>query len=340
VVSHWDVVTQTWRDEESSDYYDALSRRNRSVAVLPKRVGKNDRKDSRSSNGKGYSLPKSFKRVQTAAANSIEQLKKDTETRYSSEIRLKDGEAVTIRFLHDPIDKKNPWKRFDEHYIRENKSGAYVPCIGEGCPLDGDPDARSSRRWLANVLDVGTGEVRLLKMTKAMVDKLIIKYERSGKGDKDPSLMRRNYTIIRVGDDQQTTYEVENEDPGPLEVNGRKVKLSSLKLIDIDDELQERVTRFYGGGSKKKASSRDLDDEDEEDEDDELEDELEDEEDESDEEEDEEDEEDPDEDDTEKPRKRGRKVVAEDEDEDDEDEDDEDDEPVKPKALAKKKKRK
>jgi hypothetical protein len=338
VVSYWNVVTQTWRDEESSDYYDALSRRNRSVAVLPKKV-KRDKDDNRS-NGKGYSLPKGFKGVKTAAANSLEQLKKDTETRYSSEIRLKDGEAITVRFLHDPVGKI-PWRRFEEHYVREGKkSGSYVPCIGDGCPLDGDPDARSSRRWLANVVDVGTGEVRLFKMTKATVDKLIIKYERSGKGGNDPSLLRRNYTVIRVGDDQQTTYEVENEDAGPLEVNGRRVKLSSFKLLDIDDELQERVTRFYGGGSKKKASSRDLDDEDEEDEDDELEDELEDEEDESDEEEDEEDEEDPDEDDTEKPRKRGRKVVAEDEDEDDEDEEDEDDEPVKPKALAKKKKRK
>lgn len=306
------------------------------MAVLPKKAKRGDRDDR--GNGKGYTLPKSFKGVQTAAATSIEQLRKDTESRPSKEVRLKDGEAVTVRFLHDPVDRKNPWRRFDEHYVRENKSGAYVPCIGEGCPLDGDPDARSSRKWLANVLDVGTGEVRLLKMTKAMVDKLIIKFERSGKGGKDPSLMRRNYTIIRIGDDQTTQYEIENEDPGPIEVNGRRVKIEKLKLIDIDEELNERIRRFFGGGSTAKANSRALDDDDDDEDEDDLEDDLEDEEDESDEEEDEEDEEDADEDDDEKPRKRTKRAVAEDDDDDDEDEEDEDedDEPVKPKALKKK----
>jgi hypothetical protein len=315
------------------------------VAVLPKRRNKEDKKKK----GASVKLPKNFKGFKKdSSATTLDQLKRDSAASQGKEIRLKDGDAVTVRFLHEPVGK-GAWRRFDEHYVREGKSGSYVPCIGDGCPFDDNADARASRKWLANVIDVGIGEVRLLKMSKGMVDSFVIKYERSAKGGKEPSLMRRNYTIIRSGSDMNDTrYEIENEDAGPLEIDGKKVKLSNYKLIDITEDLNERVARFYGAGSSKSAKSAALDDdEDDEDLEEDLEEEEDDEEEESDEEEDEEDEEeDPDEDEDERPKSRKRKVVDEEEDDDDDDDDeddegeeeeeDEDDEPVRKKRPGKK----
>jgi hypothetical protein len=283
------------------------------VAVLPKK----------SKTAKRV-LPKGFKGFKSAQAGDIETLQKDAQQRSSKEIRFKDKEAVTIRFLEEP----EKWHRFDEHYINGD-GGGFVPCIGDGCPLDNDPNSRATRRWLANVVDVGSGEVRLLKMTRALVETFVLKYQRA-KG----TLKKRNYTITRLGGGTDTKYDVENEDTGPLEIGGREVNLKKLKLIDVDVELTERIQRFFGGATTGKAKTgKGADDDEDEDDYEEDEEDTDDEEDESDEDEDEEDEEEDDED--------------EDDDEDDEvDDEDEEEEPKrkvvkkKPLPVAKKPKKK
>lgn len=298
-----DYETSTWVPEHFPQpvIIDTKFNGRKYMAVLPKKSKTPKRV-----------LPKGFKGFKSSQAEDIDTLRKDAQQRSSKEIRFKDKEAVTIRFLEEPTE----WHRFDEHYINGD-GGGFVPCIGDGCPLDGDPDSRATRRWLANVVDVGSGEVRLLKMTRALVDTFILKYERSGTKGKEPSLRKRNYTITRLGAGTDTKYDVENEDAGPLEIGGKEVRLSKLKLIDVDAELTERVQRFFGGGYKGKAkagrgASDEDDDEDFEDEEDDDEDEESDEEDDEEEEEDDEEDDDDDEDDDveeEEEEKPKRKVV-------------------------------
>lgn len=297
-------------------------------------------------NGRDEAPPKAIK-VRTATHEDSRSLQDSAKQMPSVRLTFKEGEARTVRFLHEPFGK-TPWVEYYEHYVPGGGggNGAYVPCI-ENCRLDGD--VRAGKRWYVNVWDRDSKQVRLLKLTGAMVENLIIKYERRG------TIMDRDYSITRTGEGTDTKYHIEAEEK-------ERFDQRNIKLIDIVQYLDQQAQQYYGGarGMKARASSidddededdvedvEDTDDEDddeeeaprrktaakprgrrapvEEDEDDEDEDEEE-----SDEEEDEEDEEE------ERPARRkpatarGRKAAAveedddEDEDEDDEDEGDED----------------
>jgi phosphopantothenoylcysteine synthetase/decarboxylase len=151
-------------------------------------------------------------------------------------------------------------------------------------------------------------------MTKSMVDSFIIKYERSrGKsGNLEPSLMKRNWTIVRIGSDMDTKYEIDGEEIGPLEVNGKQVKLTSLKKLDAVAELTQEVENYYGAQVQSKPKTTSIDEEDEEleedseEDEDEIEDAVDDEDEEADDEDDEEadDEEEDEEDEEEEPAPR------------------------------------
>lgn len=280
-------------------------------------------------------------KVRTAVHTDARSLKDAAKQMPSVRLTFKEGEARTVRFLHEPFGK-TPWVEYYEHYVPGGGggNGAYVPCI-ENCRLDGD--IRAGRRWYVNVWDRDSKQVRLLKLTGAMVENLIIKYERRG------TILDRDYSITRTGEGTDTKYHIEAEEK-------ERFDQRNIKLIDIEGYLDQQAQSYYGGGSRMKARASGIDDEDEEDEDfekededdededeaprkvakgktrrvaDEDEDDEEDEEEESDEDEDEEDEE-------ERPTRttvrakagRGRKAAAveEDEDEDEEEADDDEDE--------------
>jgi hypothetical protein len=278
-------------------------------------------------------------RARTARHDSAASLKEAAKQMPSVRLTFKEGEARTVRFLHEPYGK-TAWVEYYEHYVPGSGggNGAYVPCI-DGCKLDGD--IRASRRWFVNVWDRDSKQVRLLKLTGRMVENLMIKFERRG------TMLDRDYSITRTGSSTDTEYHIEAEEK-------ERFDTKNIKLIDIQAFLDQQAQSYYGGAKtiKAKASSID-DDEDEddvediEDEDDEDEeeaptkkkvaskkrpvaaDEDEDEEDESDEEEDEEDE---DEDEDEEPVRtkvkagRAKKAVVVEEDEDEDEDDDEEDE--------------
>lgn len=303
------------------------------------------KKKTFSRNGADNEAPRSIK-VRTATHADAKSLKDSAKQMPSVRLTFKEGEARTVRFLHEPFDRRNPWVEYYEHYVPGSGggNGAYVPCIDD-CRLDGD--LRAGKRWYVNVWDRDSKQVRLLKLTGAMVENLIIKYERRG------TILDRDYSITRTGEGTDTKYHIEAEEK-------ERFDQRNVKLIDIVTYLDQQAQSYYGGVRSLKAKSTGIDD-DEDDEDIEDEDEEEtprrgkarttrrvadededDEEAESDEEEDEEDGEDEDEEPVRTRTKAGRAKKAaaveedEDEDEDEDTDDDEDDEDEEDEAPRRK----
>jgi hypothetical protein len=274
--------------------------------------------------------PRSIK-VRTARHEDAKSMRDSAKQMPSVRLTFKEGEARTVRFLHEPFDRKTPWVEYYEHYVQGGGgNGAYVPCIDD-CRLDGE--LRAGKRWYVNVWDRDSKQVRLLKLTGAMVENLIIKYERRG------TILDRDYSITRTGEGTDTKYHIEAEEK-------ERFDQRNVKLIDILAYLDQQAQSYYGGVKSFKAKASSIDEDDEEDvedvedtEEDDDEEEAprrgkarsrkvvdEDEEDEPDEEADEEDEEDEEPARTKVKAGRSRKAVEEDEDEDTDDDDDEDDE--------------
>lgn len=275
-------------------------------------------------NGASDDAPRTIK-VRTVAHEDIKSMRDSAKQMPNVRLTFKEGEARTVRFLHEPFNKRNPWVEYGEHYVPGSGggNGAYVPCI-EDCRLDGD--LRAGKRWYVNVWDRDSKQVRLLKLTGAMIENLIIKYERRG------TIMDRDYSITRTGEGTDTKYHIEAEEKEAFDQR-------NVKLIDIFGYLDQQAQAYYGGVKSMKARASSIDDDEEEDEEDEEETprtskkratqhlDVEDDEDED---EDEDDEEDEEEDEEEAPARkvtaRGRKAAAVEEDEEDEDDADEDDE--------------
>jgi hypothetical protein len=244
--------------------------------------------------------PKSIK-VRTATHSDARSLTDSAKQMHSVRLTFKEGEARTVRFLHEPFGKTK-WVEYYEHYVPGGGggNGAYVPCI-ENCRLDGD--IRAGKRWYVNVWDRDSKQVRLLKLTGAMIENMIIKYERRG------TIMDRDYSITRTGEGTDTKYHIEAEEKEAFDQR-------NIKLIDIMAYLDQQAQSYYGGSRGLKARASSIDDDDDEDDVEDIE-----------------DSEDEDEDEEEAPRRktatkaRSRRPVEEDEDEDeDEEESDEEDE--------------
>ena len=255
------------------------------------------KKTAFSRNGRDEEAPRTIK-VRTATHADSKSLQDSAKQMPSVRLTFKEGEARTVRFLHEPFGK-TPWVEYYEHYVPGGGggNGAYVPCI-DNCRLDGD--VRAGKRWYVNVWDRDSKQVRLLKLTGAMVENLIIKYERRG------TIMDRDYSITRTGEGTDTKYHIEAEEK-------ERFDQRNIKLIDIVQYLDQQAQAYYGGSRGLKARSSSIDDDEDED--------------------DVEDVEDEDEDEDEAPRRktaaktsRRRAPVDEDEDEDEEEPDEEDEE--------------
>jgi hypothetical protein len=297
------------------------------------------KKSAFSRNGRDEEAPPKSIKVRTATHSDARSLTDSAKQMPSVRLTFKEGEARTVRFLHEPFGKTK-WVEYYEHYVPGGGggNGAYVPCI-ENCRLDGD--IRAGKRWYVNVWDRDSKQVRLLKLTGAMIENLIIKYERRG------TIMDRDYSITRTGEGTDTKYHIEAEEKEAFDQR-------NIKLIDIMAYLDQQAQSYYGGSRGLKARASSIDDDEDEDDIEDVEEEDEDEEEtprrktatkarsrrpveedeDEDEDEEESDEEDEEEDEEERPTRsrktataRRRKVVEEDEDEDeDDDEDAEEDE--------------
>jgi hypothetical protein len=143
---------------------------------------------------------------------------------------IKEDASARVRFLQEPEE----WHVFYERFV----DGSFVPVVGENDPLDAHPDERVRRvslRHMVNVLNKETGKVQLLKMNQDLTNRALLKHQRF------KTLLDRDYEIMREGSGLQTAYNLEQEDPEPLDLARFKDK-----LIDMEEYLLQAVDDYHG----------------------------------------------------------------------------------------------
>lgn len=176
---------------------------------------------------------------------SVTRLKKDMAkstggTTWIKGIRA--DEDLTVRFLTEPDD----WYSYREHYDPENK---FFPCIGRdndcpGCEHPSEKVQRTSRRYLANALDVEAGRVVPLKLPLDLANRLVNRYERAG-----DTIVDRDYTLHRMGSGLDTTYDVTPEEKS-------KVNIKSYDVIDLEQVLIEQFEDAFDMVSEPKKTAK------------------------------------------------------------------------------------
>lgn len=178
--------------------------------------------------------------IKGGKAGSVSRLKSQIESRGRTWIRgLREGEDLTVRFLTEPDE----WYAYREHFSPEVN---FFPCIGDECPgcdADSEQVQRASRRFLANALDTGSGEVIPLKLPLDLANRLVARYERNGN-----TITDRDYTLHRMGKRLDTTYDVTPEDPS-------RVDASRYQLIELEDALLHQFKEAFGLGEGEDVSS-------------------------------------------------------------------------------------
>lgn len=162
-------------------------------------------------------------------AGSVDRLKKEMDKSSGNRtwIRgIKAGEDLTVRFLTEPDE----WYSYREHYDPDIH---FFPCVGRdndcpGCEHESEKVQRTSRRFLANALDVEEGTVIPLKLPLDLANRLVARYERNGN-----TILNRDYTLHRMGKALDTTYDVTPEDKSQVDV-------SKYQLIDLEAALIEQ----------------------------------------------------------------------------------------------------
>lgn len=158
------------------------------------------------------------------------------ETKDTQKIRHIPAEGIAVRFLQEP---GADWLEYFEHFDKEAKR--FVVCTGDGCDFCDSGDSRPSKRTLANVLDIASGEVVALKMPMTVVRTILKKYDRYD------TLIDRDYQIDREGTGLNTEYDVTPDAPRP--VNTKRYETLDLMAL---------VTSLADETATKPAASIDL----------------------------------------------------------------------------------
>jgi hypothetical protein len=144
---------------------------------------------------------------------------------------IREDEPVKVRFLQNPDE----WMIFYEHYVPDSKM--FVPALDPD-PLSSHPDERvrrTSLRHMANVLNIETMQVQLLKMNQDLTNRLMMRFNRY------ENLTDRNYEIVRSGTGLQTVYDIEPDDPEPMDLARFSSKLHDMTLF-----LLQEADRYHG----------------------------------------------------------------------------------------------
>lgn len=168
-------------------------------------------------------------KIQGGKSGSVKRLRKDMAKSTGGKTWIKGVKAdedLTVRFLTEPDE----WYAYREHYDPDIH---FFPCIGKdndcpGCEHPSDKVQRTSRRYLANVVDVESGQVVPLKLTLDLATRLVARYERNG-----DTLLNRDYTLHRMGKGLDTTYDVTPEDKSKFDATG-------LQMVDLEKALIEQ----------------------------------------------------------------------------------------------------
>lgn len=149
----------------------------------------------------------------------------------SAQIFIKPDSSIKFRFLTEPTG----WMEYQEHYDEDKKK--FVPAI-DNDPLDNhqsDRTRRTSRRWLANILNLEDGRVHVVKLNPDQLQRLLTRYQRYG------TVMDRAYEIIREGGGRDSKYSMDQDDPVQMDVSNH---LS--KCHDLEDYLLGEVDEYHG----------------------------------------------------------------------------------------------
>ena len=181
-------------------------------------------------------------KIAGSKAGSVKRLKKDMAQSSGGKTWIKNvraDEDLTVRFLTEPDD----WYSYREHYDPEIH---FYPCIGRdndcpGCEHVSEKVQRTSRRYLANVLDIDSGQVVPLKLPLDLANRLVARYERAG-----DTIVDRDYTLHRMGKGLDTTYDVTPEEKS-------KVNIKSYDLVDLEAALIEQFEDAFDLEPEEKA---------------------------------------------------------------------------------------
>lgn len=234
--------------------------------------------------------------VKTFKGLNKKRMEQKSNKNFGKRLILGDGDTVPVQFLMKPDD----FLEFEQHQWQEGGRWNFVPCLGDDCPLcDSESDAqkKTTYRFVCCVYNLADKKVQVVEGPKDLAGRIFYRYER-----KPASFLKTTFELTRFPT-KPTTYACDRGDDDA-------VRTSGMKLIDLDEYVDEEAKRYYGD-ELPTASALDADDEDDFDDDDDLDDEDDEDEDDLDDEDDDEDLDDED----------------DDEDEDDEDEEDEDEEP-------------
>lgn len=182
-------------------------------------------------------------KISGGKAGSVSRLKKDFDRSSGNRTWVKSipTDDITVRFLTEPDE----WYAYREHYSPDVH---FFACIGKdnecpGCDSDSEKVQRTSRRYLANVLDVETGQVVPLRLPLDLANRLVARYERNG-----DTLTNRDYTLHRMGKGLDTTYDVTPEDKSDVDLSKYRDSMHDLEQVliqqfedafDLDPEDEE-----------------------------------------------------------------------------------------------------
>lgn len=179
-------------------------------------------------------------KISGGRSGSVNRMKKEMERSSGDRTWIKNvkaGEDLTVRFLTEPEE----WYSYREHYDPEVH---FFPCIGKdndcpGCRSDVEKIQRTSKRYLANVLDVEMGVVVPLKLAMDLAQRLVASYERYGN-----TITDRDYTLHRMGKGLETSYDRTPEAPA-------KMDLSRYQLLDLEKALIEQFEDAFDLGGER-----------------------------------------------------------------------------------------
>lgn len=176
------------------------------------------------------------------------RMQKTSSANFGKRIMLQKGDTLPVQFLQLPEDMKE----FDVHTFREDGKWYFIPCLGDSCPLCEDEDAerrKVSYRFVCNVYNLKDRKVQLLEGPKDLASRISYRYER-----KPGLFLKRTFDITKFNT-SPVTYDVA---VGEDDI----VKVTDLKLEDLQAYIDEEAKRFYGEEMPSGKSSLDAKDDD------------------------------------------------------------------------------
>jgi hypothetical protein len=152
-----------------------------------------------------------------------------------SYIKYFKDKATTLMFLEEIKDWTSVWMHFNQTKNRD------YPCTDDRptCPghnSENEREAKASKRYIANALNVETGYVDLYKIPYSIIDDLL------RQSDKFGTIMDRPYTIYKDQVANKTSYSIDREDPTDIDLSEAKTQLK-----DHQEALAEAFREVWGG---------------------------------------------------------------------------------------------